>query len=246
MSKKYKIFCETDNRWEYYDSLYPIEVCPIDLEHTVREGSLSIEGKSTTEYNILKNDFENYIISLGSDIETGFDNAPDDIKILAAKNGIGSRTQRVDLLGEKEVLEKEKELLDKNVDGRALSNTITFASMNTSNLPQYHINTNSTSYIRIATFIYGGYNNVGSIIGININAWMSRNVKNYSIRIYDQKNAKTITEIKNISNKDEDFVMSMGEVMNLPEDSTLFELQMKKNGGFWEDRVYCGSIELKY
>jgi len=95
----YKVFCETDNQWEYFETLYPKEECPINNSHTVKAGSLVNIGPSKKSYNILRSQFENYIISLGTNGESGFNNATEQEKYLCCQHQIGTFDQRLNFTG---------------------------------------------------------------------------------------------------------------------------------------------------
>ena len=43
MNHKYKVWCETDNQWEYAEGV-PTETCPTNGAHTVKVGSIAITG----------------------------------------------------------------------------------------------------------------------------------------------------------------------------------------------------------
>ena len=86
--KKYCVYCETDSKWEYYDTLMPREVCPTNGTHTIRAGSLANVGDSESDYKVLRN---NLMVQVATE---GFANLTADEKIIASENFVVSKTDR--------------------------------------------------------------------------------------------------------------------------------------------------------
>jgi len=240
---KFKIYCETDNQWEHYDSLYPINECPVDSNHIVRNGSLSIDGKSTTSYILLRNLFKNYIISLGTDEDSGFDAASDELKYLCVIHGIASKEKRIAYTNQETVDDLDQKRVDNMIVGRGVSHLISFSSD-----VNYGVYTRNSYYTKLASFIYSGSNNVGNILEIYVNTWATENNMTFDIRIYDNTNSNVIAELQNISSTDEKNIQSLGVISNLPEEQAIFELHIKKTSGSFsiKKQAVCASLEIKY
>jgi len=93
---------------------------------------------------------------------------------------------------------------------------------------QPDISTSSMTYKKLAAFIFRGSNQVG--IPTKIFAGMfktgSPNGK-FSIKIFDATNGNTIVEKTLNTNEDEDDIIDLGALANIPTDRSSFEIQMK-------------------
>jgi hypothetical protein len=85
---KYKVYCETDEKWEEFDCLMPREECPVDSNHVIRAGSLSGVGDSTEDYKVLRN---KVIIRVATE---GFSNLTAQEKEIASENFCVSKADR--------------------------------------------------------------------------------------------------------------------------------------------------------
>ena len=85
---KYRVYCETDQKWEEYDTLMPREVCPVNGTHSIRPGSLCLSGGSDHDYKVLRN---NLIVQVATE---GFSNLSVDEKKIASSHFAVSKTDR--------------------------------------------------------------------------------------------------------------------------------------------------------
>ena len=97
---RYKVYCETDLKWEHFETVNPLEVCPVNSAHTIKADSLSIsEGVQQKDYKYLRDQFKEYIKTLSilnpKTVNDGFDQSSTAEKILCCEHKIGSHSQRV-------------------------------------------------------------------------------------------------------------------------------------------------------
>lgn len=88
MMKRYKIYCEVDSKWEYFDSLIPKLVCPVNPAHTVTTGSLAKDGKVESDYKVLRSNLITYVAT------TGFTNLSVAEKVIASEHFVVSKVDR--------------------------------------------------------------------------------------------------------------------------------------------------------
>jgi hypothetical protein len=104
------------------------------------------------------------------------------------------------------------------------------------------LSTSSNTYVRLASFIYGGTDAVGALAVIRVNAWRSGGTS-IEARIVDLGSAAVICEVL-ITSSLEDNLEDMGILSNLPTNESIFEVQMRKTGG--GAKALMASIELEY
>lgn len=87
---KYRIFCETENKYIENECFIAKEICPNDPQHVVKNGSLTViaNGYGTKDYKKQREDLREYV-SL-----TGFANLPEEHKEVASKNFVVERADR--------------------------------------------------------------------------------------------------------------------------------------------------------
>lgn len=126
--------------------------------------------------------------------------------------------------------------------GGGKSMILAFASGTDSN-----VSTNSIGYSLMAKFTYAGSDTVGSLTAIKVNAWKdTAGEANGEIRIIDATNGDAvIAELTGITSTDEDDVLGLGTISNLPTSAATFELQMGRSAGA-NRTIFCASIELEY
>jgi hypothetical protein len=138
------------------------------------------------------------------------------------------------------IRDTEGAVLPSQIGGGAASMVVSLASGSIK-----HVETGATSYKSLAHFIYGGSNNIGSIINFNVNAWVT-NVGTVCVRFYDLTNANVIAEIVDITSQDEFNIRSMGTISNLPTDVAVIEIQGQKATGGGASKLRIASVELQY
>lgn len=89
--------------------------------------------------------------------------------------------------------------------------------------------TNHSTYYTMATTTYAGSNNIGSIDQIDIVSNMDPNLTSYQIRIIDHDSGNTIASQSELTNINLERI-NLGSISNIPTESTLLEIQMKKTG----------------
>lgn len=130
--------------------------------------------------------------------------------------------------------------LPSEIGGGAASMVVSLASGSIK-----HVETGATTYKSLAHFIYGGSNNIGSIINFNVNAWVT-NLGTVCVRFYDITNANVIAEIVDITSQNEYNIRSMGVINNLPTEAAVIEIQGQKATGGGASKLRIASIELQY
>lgn len=130
--------------------------------------------------------------------------------------------------------------LPSEIGGGAASMVMSFASGSIK-----HVETTSVNYASLAHFIYGGSDNIGSIINFNINAWVTQS-GTCDIRLYDLTNNNIIAELIGITSNDEKNLQSIGVITNLPLQAAVIEIQGRKITGGGASKLRVGSIELQY
>lgn len=88
MKYRYKIYCDSDNKWEHFDTLMPRLVCPVDSNHTVRAKTLIKHGESLVDYQVLRANLATQIAS------EGFETLNANDKYIASKHFVTSKTDR--------------------------------------------------------------------------------------------------------------------------------------------------------
>lgn len=127
-----------------------------------------------------------------------------------------------------------------DVGGGAASMVMSFASGNIS-----YIEGNSSTYQKLASFIYGGTDAIGAINKININAWVTNNGA-VDIRLVCCGDGSIVAEFLGINTQDENNLVNMGTVNNLPTSSDFIEIQGRKISGGGASKLRIGSVELEY
>lgn len=127
-----------------------------------------------------------------------------------------------------------------SVGGGAASMVMSFASGSIK-----HVETGATSYKSLSHFIYGGSNNIGSIINFNANVWVS-NTGTVCLRLYDLTNNNVIAEIIDIQSTNEYNIRSMGTINNLPTEAAVIEIQGQKATGGGASKLRLASLEVQY
>jgi hypothetical protein len=130
--------------------------------------------------------------------------------------------------------------LPSEIGGGAASMVVSLASGSIK-----HVETGATTYKSLAHFIYGGSDNIGSIINFNVNAWVTNN-GTVCVRFYDITNANVIAEIVDITSQNEYNIRSMGIINNLPTQPAVIEIQGQKATGGGASKLRIASIELQY
>ena len=98
----------------------------------------------------------------------------------------------------------------------------------------------NTLYKRCGVYGYDGITTVGRIKKITIVGYKDSGVTNYSVRIFDVTNSETIVEAT-FDNETEN-VLDMGILNNIPNDSAIIEIQIKKSGGTNAQKSYVSNI----
>jgi hypothetical protein len=123
--------------------------------------------------------------------------------------------------------------------GGEKSMVVSFASGSTK-----HVTTNSSTYASLAHFIYAGSSVVGDINTFNVNIWkVGGGANGVDVRLVDLSTGLVIAELLNVTSLLESNIQDMGAISNLPTNSSVIEVQGKRNGGV---TLYIGSLELQY
>lgn len=107
------------------------------------------------------------------------------------------------------------------------------------------VQTNSTTYNRVAAFIFPGTNLLGSISQVSANFWRNATATSVDIRLYDATNAQQICEVTGVTSLSDLNIIDMGAIANLPTSEALIEVQIACTGGGRGRRGICGAITLR-
>lgn len=102
--------------------------------------------------------------------------------------------------------------------------------------------TKSTTYSKIARFVYLGKEKVGDIESIE-GVFYCDDDEPYSIRVYDKTNRKTVAERNGLENEEEEDI-DFGTISNVPDSKAIFEIQVKSDDD--KKRVYCDSVTIVF
>jgi parallel beta-helix repeat protein len=105
-------------------------------------------------------------------------------------------------------------------------------------------NTNSLDYTRMFQFIYPGTNNTYPLTSIQIIGFMEYGGINYSVKIQDYTNRKTITELFGLTNTKQQ-IIDMTSITNIPTSTSIIEIQAKIHNSSNES-CYLSGILCKY
>lgn len=103
----------------------------------------------------------------------------------------------------------------------------------------------TTSNQRIESFTYAGTIHADIITKILVNAYMSGGITDFSVTVIDATNAKIIAT-NTFTNTDENSVVDVGTLSNIPTQQAIIEFLVKKNGGADEDEVCIQNISVYY
>lgn len=127
-----------------------------------------------------------------------------------------------------------------DVGGGAASMVMSFASGGIS-----YIEGGQNTYQKLASFIFGGTDEIGVITNININSWVSNN-GSVDVRLVCCGDGSVIAEKLGINSQLETNVVNMGTITNLPTGADIIEIQAKKVTGGGASKARIGSLELQY
>lgn len=104
--------------------------------------------------------------------------------------------------------------------------------------------TNSTTYIRLASFTYEGSNKIGNIKKILLSGYMDNSITNYKIKVNDKTNNNIIVE-NTFTNTDEE-IIDLTPLVSIPNSRAVIEILAKKTGGSTSKNIYINSITLYF
>ncbi len=94
----------------------------------------------------------------------------------------------------------------------------------------------NTTYKRYGSFGYLGTDQLKEIVKITAIAYKDPTASQYCIRIFDLTNGNIVSE--GIFDNNEENIVDLGPVNNLPSSPSVFEVQSKKLGGNSSDKAY--------
>jgi len=104
------------------------------------------------------------------------------------------------------------------------------------------IRTGQYVYTKIDRIIYQG-NIYNVILKVDVDTFVTQSGTAYSVRLYDRTHNKKIAEKTGLTNTDESLI-DLGEILYQPNESSVLEVQIKKDGGSGEIDYECLSIEV--
>lgn len=105
--------------------------------------------------------------------------------------------------------------------------------------------TDSSNYQVITSFKYPGSNIIGDIDYIEIVSNMENSISSYDVRIICTSTGSILVESTGINNLDLEAI-DLGTVSNVPTESSILELQVRKNGGGKTKSVYIDNLIIYY
>ena len=84
-------------------------------------------------------------------------------------------------------------------------------------------------------------NQIGLIDYVEIISCEDQDVTSYDARLFDTTNGLTICEKNGITN-DSEMAIDLGNISNIPINSSICELQLRKNGGNYDSNINIESI----
>jgi len=126
------------------------------------------------------------------------------------------------------------------IGGGAASMVMSFASGSIK-----HVETTSNNYASLAHFIYGGSDEIGSIINFNVNCWVTQS-GTADVRLVDLNTGDIVAELLGVSSNSEANVQGMGLISNLPLTAAVIEVQARRITGNQASKFRIASIELQY
>ncbi len=190
--------------------------------------TVDMAGDSTSEYTYeeVRESFD-----LGVALDNGYISITNDGEVVGDSDALKLVQPKVSAIGG---------VNPSQVGGGAASMVMSFASGNVS-----YIEGNSSTYQKLASFIYGGTDAVGAINKININAWITNN-GSVDVRLVCCGDGSIVAEFLGINVKDENNLVNMGTISNLPTGADFIEVQGRKVSGGGASKLRIGSVELEY
>lgn len=158
-----------------------------------------------------------------------------DANITTTVSGVRSDSTDVEIIFETSISQSEKDALDIII----ANHVPTIETNKTLSIIPRVSSVKNTDYRRIATFAFPGstYATANSI------SRMSSGITSYNIRIIDRKNGQVLltTNLNNTSETRQE----LGVLSNLPEEESVFQVLVKRNGGS-NKQVYVENINIEY
>lgn len=111
--------------------------------------------------------------------------------------------------------------------------------------PFSKMTTEDASWTVGGTIPYMGSDAEGGIIGVSVICGKNGGNSQFSVRLYDKTNAKTIAE-KTQQNVDYPTVLDLGTISNVPTGLSVLELHVKKTSGTSGKTVTLASAILEF
>lgn len=108
-----------------------------------------------------------------------------------------------------------------------------------------HPTLSSANYFVVSTFRYRGSNKVGIINKIEVIAYKDTGITSYDIRILDKSTGSVIASKTGNTNENYE-ILDLGNISNIPPESTLCEVQVKRNGGNSSRYINISEIVVYY
>ena len=127
--------------------------------------------------------------------------------------------------------------------------TITNLEKTPKMIQQIDINKSSKTknvYVSMSKIIYYGNESIGEIQTIEVVAYMESDATSFDIKIVDKKNSSNVIAEKTGLTNTSDEIIDMGQITNLPDKKTRFEVQIRKNGSNKSAKIYLDTILIKY
>jgi hypothetical protein len=113
-----------------------------------------------------------------------------------------------------------------------------------------NVQTTSSSYEKVASFIFPGTSVVPDVSKINALVRRNGSADSMSIRIYDVTNMNSVAELTGVTNTDEAVISDLGAISNLPAGEATFEVQLLVVGSPPPPignpfRAFCSALEFR-
>ena len=181
-----------------------------------------------------------YTKSITSDFGDNFNST--DLKKEIEKSNIGANIIRIDRLGDSVDI-----IVDASINESTLNTVITGHTSaqgarfsNTINNILRKNEIKDTTYKRACAFVYEGSEFIGNIVKINIIGYKDDGVTSYSVLVEDNTNNMVISETT--FTNDEEEVLSLTPISNIPTGRAKIEVFIKKTGGKSNDKAHVETV----
>jgi len=217
---QFRVWCETDNQWEFVWTDTEPAVCPVNGTHTITLDKTSIikSGKADTITELTSDPTVNDDASKG--FKKGSMIFTEDGEIFICKDStVGA------------------------ADWKKLPKNKTVSQVFQTGESGF-VKGGNTDYTTIGSFVFEGTTKGGAPQKIKVVA-DKFNATSFDVRVQDSANGNVIAELTN-QNSSGINILDMGSIGNLPSGETTFELQIKATGNGNNNKMKLYSMQMEF